>query len=71
MQWIIDTFSSLIEFIISIFTGLFSVVKMIPSIITTLMSGIGYMPSYLVAFATITLVVCIVFLLAGRGGASD
>lgn len=71
MQWILDTFSSLVNFVISIVTGLIDVVKMLPSIISTLTTSIGFLPNFLIIFATITLVISIAYLLAGRGGASN
>lgn len=71
MQWFLDIFSSLVNFVISIITGLIDVIKMLPSIISTLTTSIGFLPDFLIVFSTITLVISIVYLLAGRGGASN
>lgn len=71
MQWVFDIFSSLVNFVISIVTGFFDVIKMLPAIISTLTTSIGFLPDFLIVFATITLVISIAYLLAGRGGASN
>lgn len=71
MQWLIDTFSSLANFIVSMVTGLVDVIKMIPDIVQTLSTSIGYMPDFLIVFATTTLIIMIAYVIAGRGGAQD
>lgn len=63
--------SSLGNFIISMFTGLYDIIRIIPAIISTLTLSIGYMPDFLVVFATLTLIVMVIFVIAGRGGASS
>lgn len=71
MQWFIDTFSSLFNFITSMVTGLLDVIKLIPTIIRTLSSSIGFMPDFLIVFATTTVIVMVAYVIAGRGGAQD
>lgn len=63
--------SNLGNFIISMFTGLYDIIRIIPAITSTLTVSIGYMPDFLVAFATLTLIVMVIFVIAGRGGASS
>lgn len=63
--------SNLGNFIISMFTGLYDIIRIIPAITSTLTVSIGYMPDFLVAFAALTLIVMVIFVIAGRGGASS
>lgn len=68
MQALLDMISSGFNFIISMFTGLYDIIRMFPMIINTLTTSIGYMPDFMIGFASITVVVMVAFVIAGRGG---
>ena len=65
-EWITGVVESLFNFISSVVTGLFNIVKSFPVVISLLTSSIGFLPSTLVAFASITITISIVYLLVGR-----
>ena len=65
-EWFTGGVESLFSFISSVVTGLFNIIKSLPVVLELLTSSIGFLPSTLVAFATITITISIVYLLVGR-----
>lgn len=75
MTWIINFFKdiksiieSLVTLIISLVTGLVNLIKMIPTVLANITSAIGFLPTCLLAFASISITISIIFMLVNRGG---
>jgi len=64
--WIVDTVSSLVEFLWTLIKGLIQLISLIPLAVNMLTNSIGILPSILVAFATATITISVIFILVGR-----
>ncbi len=64
--WIVDTVSSLVEFLWTLIKGLIQLISLIPTAVNLLTNSIGVLPSILVAFATATITISVIFILVGR-----
>lgn len=75
MSYIVDFFkalgdiiSSIIDFIVSMITGLVDFTLMIPEYVDMLTDLIEQLPGELVGFASLTLAAALIFLVIGRRG---
>lgn len=66
LNWFIDIFQSLWSFIESLFRGIADMLKALPSAITFLTSSVGNLPPALAVFATLTITISVVYLIANR-----
>lgn len=73
MQWfqeffssIGDTINSLISLIVGLFSAVVDLVKMLPTVISMLVGSIGYLPKMLALFATLSITISVIYLVAGR-----
>ena len=64
--WFVDTAKALIEFVWSIIEGTLQLLEMVPEAVETLTQSLTWLPSILVAFATATITVSVIFLIVGR-----
>lgn len=65
-DWVVDTVSALIEFLWTLIKGLIQLISLIPTAVNLLTNAIGILPSIMVAFATATITVSVIFILVGR-----
>ncbi len=65
-EWLADTIASLVNFLWSIIKGTIQLISLIPSAVNMLTTSIGILPSILVAFATATITVSVIFIMVGR-----
>lgn len=65
-DWIVNTISSLLEFLWSIIKGLIQLISLIPTAVNMLTTSIGVLPSLFIGFATATITVSVIFILVGR-----
>lgn len=65
---IITFIGSLIDLVVKIVTGLVQLLQMIPSMVQTLTGSLSLLPSMLVAFASVTITVAVIFIILGREG---
>ena len=65
---IITFIGSLIDLVVKIVTGLVQLLQMIPSMVQTLTGSHSLLPSILVAFASVTITVAVIFIILGREG---
>lgn len=65
---IITFIGSLIDLVVKIVTGLVQLLQMIPSMSQTLTGSLSLLPSILVAFASVTITVAVIFIILGREG---
>lgn len=65
---IITFIGSLIDLVVKIVTGLVQLLQMIPSMVQTLNGSLSLLPSILVAFASVTITVAVIFIILGREG---
>lgn len=65
-NWVVEIVGTLFDFLMSIISGLYNIIKSIPLVVTMLTGSIGYLPSTLAAFATITITISVVYLIVGR-----
>lgn len=65
---IITFIGSLIDLVVKIVTGLVQLLQMIPSMVQTLTGSLGLLPPILVAFASVTITVAVIFIILGREG---
>lgn len=63
---ILEVCTSLFGFLISLVKGLFELISMLPSIITLLVDSIGFLPSVVSLFASLSIMISIIYLIAGR-----
>ena len=71
-DWLITTIGSIINLVVSLIKGLLRLISLIPTAVEVLSLSIGVLPSLLVAFASVTITVSVIFILVGRdqGGGS-
>lgn len=65
-DWLVNTITSLVEFLWTIVKGLIQLISLIPTAVNMLTSSIGILPSLLVGFATATITISVIFILVGR-----
>ena len=65
-DWLFDIVSTVMQFLVSIITGMLQLFKTLPKILQLVTQSIGYLPSIFVAFVTITLSAYIIYLIVGR-----
>lgn len=65
-QWFADIFESIWTFLESLFRGVGDMLKALPSAITFLTSGVGNLPPVVAVFATLTITISVVYLIANR-----
>lgn len=65
-DWIVNTISSLVEFLWTLIKGLIQLISLLPLAVNLLTNSIGVLPSLLVAFATATITISVIFILVGR-----
>ena len=65
---IITFIGSLIDLVVKIVTGLVQLLQMTPSMVQTLTGSLSLLPSILVAFASVTITVAVIFIILGREG---
>lgn len=73
IQWVVnwlrtvaDVIVSIIAFISSLIKSALDLVKLLPTVISLVVDSIGFLPSVLSLFATLSITVSIIFLIAGR-----
>lgn len=65
-QWLIEFLSSLGNFLFSMIKGMIQLISLLPVAVNQLTVSIGILPSLLVAFATATITISVIFILVGR-----
>lgn len=71
VDWITGIVESLFSFLGTLIDGLLNLIRALPTAISMLTSSVGYLPSTLAAFATLTITICVVFIILGREGGGD
>ncbi len=71
LSGIVDFFKSIISLVWQIITGLIRLLALIPEMVTNLTDSLGLLPSFLVAFATVTITVSVIFIILGRSGGGE
>lgn len=66
-QDIAQTLSGVVNFVVTLVTGVGTLLKMLPSLIADMTSAVGYLPTILTTFFSISVTVTVIFLIAGRG----
>ena len=61
-----DIILSLVGFVEQIAKGLFDLLKYLPEVVSMVSSSIGWLPSVLTVFATLSITVSVIMLIAGR-----
>ncbi len=64
--WLTDTISALVEFLWTLIKGIIQLISLLPTAANLLTNSIGILPSILVAFATATITISIIFVMVGR-----
>lgn len=64
--WIVDTITSLVEFLWTIVKGIIQLISLLPTAVNLLTNSIGILPSILVGFATATITISVIFVMVGR-----
>lgn len=67
-NWIVDIVTSLFSFLGTLIEGLLNLAKALPQAISMLTESVGYLPSTLAVFATLTVTICVLFIVLGRDG---
>lgn len=65
-SWFVGIFESIFTFIESLLRGIGDMLKALPSAITFLTSGVGNLPPVVAVFATLTITISVVYLIANR-----
>lgn len=65
-DFLVTAIGSLCNLAISVVKGIIRLITLIPTAVEVLTVSIGILPSVLAGFASITITVCVIFLLAGR-----
>lgn len=66
-QDIAQTLSGVVNFIVTLVSGLLTLIKMLPSLIADMTSAVGFLPGVLTTFFGVSVTVTVIFLIAGRG----
>ena len=64
--WIVDTITSLVEFLWTLVKGIIQLISLLPTAVNLLTNSIGILPSILVGFATATITISVIFVMVGR-----
>lgn len=67
LQSIVDTVTSLVQFVIHTFDSLLNLLAHIPTYVSFLTVSIGYLPSMIIPFAIASVSIYVVFLVLNRG----
>lgn len=70
-DWFVQTASALVNFVFQLINGLLDLLSIIPAAVTTLTTSMGYLPAVCVGFATVTITVSVIFLIAGRSSGGE
>ena len=72
LQQIAEFLGSIIQLVVQLVFGIVRLLQIIPTAVMLLTESIGMLPSILVAFASVTITVCVIFIILGRdhGGGS-
>lgn len=70
-DWFVQTASSLVNFVFQLINGLLDLLSIIPSAVATLTNSMNYLPAVCVGFATVTITVSVIFLIAGRSSGGE
>lgn len=62
-----NVINSVLSLLFSLIQSLVDIVRMLPGIVSTITLSIGFLPDMVMVFAGLSLVVSIMFLIAGRG----
>lgn len=62
-----QTLSGVVNFVVTLVSGLLTLIKMLPSLIADMTSAVGFLPTVLVTFFGVSVTVTVIFLIAGRG----
>ncbi len=62
-----DIIQSVYGLISQLLQGLYDLIKYIPLVVSLVTSSIGFLPGVLLVFASLSITVSIIYLLAGRG----
>lgn len=65
-NWIIDTIKTLMEFVTSFFSNLGMLAKYIGLVATMCYDLVATLPPWLQAFGTLTILVCVLYMILGR-----
>lgn len=65
-DWIVEVVVSLVQFLWTTVKGLIQLISLIPSAVNLLTSSISLLPPLLIAFATATITICVIFIIVGR-----
>lgn len=68
---IADFIGSLIQFVVQMVDGLIRLLALIPKCVTLLTDSIGALPTLLIAFASVTITVSVIFIILGREHGGD
>jgi len=65
-RWIIDTLQNVFTFVISLFSDFIEIIKVIPGVLSAVTSAIAFLPDIVMVFAVLTIVVSVIYTMAGR-----
>lgn len=65
-QSIADAVVSIFSLLGNLLSAVFDLVKMLPTVISTITLSIGFLPSMLLVFASLSITVSVIMLIAGR-----
>lgn len=71
LKEIVNFIGMIIDFVIQFVTGIVQLLQLIPQMTATLMDSFGLLPSFLVAFASVTVTVAVIFVIVGREGGGE
>jgi len=71
LHQIVEFIGMIIDFAIQLITGLIQLLLLIPKCIQMLTGSLLFLPPFLVAFATATVTVSVIFIIVGRNGGGD
>ena len=71
LKQIADFIGSIIDFVIQMVSGLVRLLTLIPTCVTLLTESLGVLPTVLVGFASVTITVCVIFIILGREHGGD
>ena len=71
LDWLKDTLTTVVDFLVSTVTGFVEILRCIPGVLSVLTSSIAYLPDVVQVFAILTIVICVLYLIAGRDTGGD
>lgn len=66
VDWIVDTLSSVFQFLVSMIEGLINIIASFPAVVNMITQSISHLPATIAAFAGITISICIMYVVVGR-----